>query len=82
MGFREFITSRLFRRRIEVDSQRYANIQPPANPSRRYIDRVVRRLLDSRAAWGARKKLSPCPIERIPCRPWALTFRLPGGFPE
>jgi hypothetical protein len=58
MGFREFITSRLFRRQMAEDLERYENIKPPSNPSRRYIDKLVRRLLDARTAWGARKELS------------------------
>jgi hypothetical protein len=58
MGFREFITSRLFRRQLAADLKRYKHITPPANPSRRYIDKLVRRLLDARTAWSARKELS------------------------
>lgn len=58
MGFRDFITSRLFRRRITDEWERYQNIKPPANPSRRYIDDLVQRLLDAQTAWAARKELS------------------------
>ncbi len=50
MGFREYITSRLYRRQMGEDGERYQNIKPPANPSRPYIDKLVRRLLDDRTA--------------------------------
>lgn len=57
MSFRDFIMNRLYRRWINARFERYKNIQPPANPSRRYIDKLVRRLLNHRTAWDARKEL-------------------------
>ena len=51
MGFRDFITNRLFRRKMADTLERFQNLQPPANPSRRYIDKLVRRLLDEHAAF-------------------------------
>jgi HEAT repeat protein len=72
MGFREFITSRLFRRRLAEDMQRYEKIKPPANPSRRYIDKLVRRLLDARTAWDARKELSMMGSPAVPALSAAL----------
>ena len=72
MGFREFITSRWFRRSIARDFERYQNIKPPANPSRRYIDKLVRRLLDERKAWDARKELSMIGAAAVPSLAAAL----------
>lgn len=57
MGFREFISSFRYRRRLENDFERYQNIKPPANPSRRYIDKLVGKLLSERTAWNARREL-------------------------
>lgn len=58
MGFREFISNFRFRRRLEADFERYQNIKPPANPSRRYIDKLVGRLLKENTAWNARRELT------------------------
>jgi hypothetical protein len=58
MGFREFISNFRYRRRLEAEFERYQNIKPPANPSRRYIDKLVGRLLNERTAWNARRELS------------------------
>lgn len=66
MGFREFITSRLFRRQLTDDLERYQNIKAPANPSRRYIDKLVRRLLNVRKAWDARKELEMIGAPAVP----------------
>ena len=57
MGFREFISNFRYRRRLEAEFEQYQNIKPPANPSRRYIDKLVRRLLNERTAWNARREL-------------------------
>jgi HEAT repeat protein len=72
MGFREFITSRLFRRQLADDLERYENIKPPASPSRRYIDKLVWRLLDARTAWDARKELSMIGSPAVPALAAAL----------
>jgi hypothetical protein len=72
MGFREFITSRLFRRQLADDLERHENIKPPASPSRRYIDNLVRRLLDARTAWDARKELSMIGPPAVPSLSAAL----------
>jgi Domain of unknown function (DUF4375)/HEAT repeats len=58
MGFREFISNFRYRRRIEADFERFQNISPPENPSRRYIDKLVRRLLSERTAEVAHRELS------------------------
>lgn len=57
VGFREFISNFRYRRRLEAEFERYQNIKPPANPSRRHIDKLVRRLLNERTAWNARREL-------------------------
>jgi hypothetical protein len=72
MGFREFITSQLFRRQLAEDLEQYENIKPPANPPRRYIDKLVRRLLDERTAWDARKELSMIGAPAVPSLAAAL----------
>jgi len=72
MGFREFITNRLYRRQMAEDGERYENITPPANPSRRYIDKLVKRLLDARTAWDARKELSMIGAAAVPSLAAAL----------
>ena len=58
MGFREFISNFRYRRRLAAEFERYQNIKPPANPSRRYIEKLVRRLLDERTAAHAQRELS------------------------
>jgi hypothetical protein len=75
MGFREFITSRLFRRQLAEDLERYENIKPPANPSRRYIDKLVQRLLDDRTAQDAQKELSMIGAPAVPSLTAALDDR-------
>lgn len=57
MGFREFITSRLFRQTMADEYERYENIKPPRRPSRRYIDKLVQRLLDKDETRFASKEL-------------------------
>jgi hypothetical protein len=54
------------------DLERYENIKPPANPSRRHIDKLVRRLLDGRTAWDARKELSMIGAAAVPSLAAAL----------
>lgn len=71
MWFREFITSRLFRRKLAEDWERYENIKPPANPSRRYIDKLVR-LLDDRTACAAEEELSMIGAAAVPSLAAAL----------
>lgn len=58
MSFRDFISNFRYRRRLEAKLERYQNIKPPENPSRRYIDKLVRRLLNEGTAWDARRELS------------------------
>jgi Domain of unknown function (DUF4375)/HEAT repeats len=72
MGFREFITSRLFRRRVAADMERYQNIKPPVNPSRQYLDNLVERLLDDQTAAAAQKELSMIGAAAVPSLSAAL----------
>jgi HEAT repeat protein len=58
VGFREFLTSRLSRQNLAAEFERRQKIKPPANPSRRYMNKLVQRLLDVRRAWDAQKELS------------------------
>jgi HEAT repeat protein len=58
MGFREFITSFRYRRQLQAELEWDQDIQPPVNPSRQYIDRLVGRLLDKKTAWDAHRELS------------------------
>lgn len=58
MGFRDFITNFRYRRKVQRELERYQTITPPANPSRRYIDKRVAQLLNQETAWNARKELS------------------------
>jgi hypothetical protein len=57
MSFREVISNFQYRRRLEAEVEQYENIKPPPNPSRRYIDKLVLRLLNERAACNARREL-------------------------
>jgi HEAT repeat protein len=57
VGFRDFFTNFRYRRRLEADFERYQNIKPPANLTRRYIDELVGKLLHERTAWNARREL-------------------------
>ena len=66
MSFRDFIVSRLFRRRLEDEWERRQNIKPPVNPSRRYIDKLVRRLLDEDEADCARRELEMIGAAAVP----------------
>ena len=50
MGFREFISNYRYRRRLQAALEGYQNIKPPANPSRRYIDKLVARMLNEHTA--------------------------------
>lgn len=75
MGFREFISNFRFRRRLEAQFERYRNIKPPANPSRRYIGKLVSRLLDQRTAWNARRELEMIGPAAVPSLVAALDDR-------
>lgn len=57
MSFRDFITSRLFRRKLRAEFDDFNNIRPPANPSRRYMDGLVERLLSESQARNAHREL-------------------------
>src|SRR5262245_45995061 len=57
MSFRDFITNRLFRKRLAIENLEFENIRPPANPSRKYIDKLVSRLLTDRHAEAAHREL-------------------------
>jgi HEAT repeat protein len=57
MGFRDFISSFRGRRKIIAEFERFQKIRPPANPSRRYIDELMLKLLDSSSARNAHKEL-------------------------
>jgi HEAT repeat protein len=57
MWFREFISNFRYRGRLKAEFERYQSIEPPANPSRRYIDKLVGRLLNEHTAWDARREL-------------------------
>lgn len=66
MSFSEFISNFWFRRRVESDFERYQDIKPPENPSRRYIDKLVRRLLKEDTAWEARRELDMIGAAAVP----------------
>ena len=66
MSFRDFITNRWYRKRIYASFERYQNIKPPDNPSPRYIDKLVKRLLSHRTAWDARKELEMIGAAAVP----------------
>jgi HEAT repeat protein len=72
MGFRDFINSRWYRRLIERDFERFQNIKPPAKPSRRYIDKLVKRLINERKASHALKELSMMGAAVVPSLAAAL----------
>ncbi|MDQ3329474.1 MAG: DUF4375 domain-containing protein [Planctomycetota bacterium] len=55
-----------YRRRLDAEFKRYQNIKPPAIPSRRYIDKLVGRLLDERTAWNARRELEMIGAAAVP----------------
>ena len=74
MGFREFISNFRYRRRLEADFERYQNIKAPANPSRRYIDKLVRRLLNERTASDARRELEMIGPTTVPSLVAALAL--------
>lgn len=57
MNFREFISNFRYRRRLQAEFERYQNIKPPANPSRRDIDKLISLLLNESTAWNARREL-------------------------
>lgn len=58
MGFRQFITNRLYRRQCAESLQRYLDVTPPLNPSPRYIAKLVKQLLHPVKSRYARKELS------------------------
>lgn len=66
MGFREFMSNFGYRRRVAAELERYQNIKPPANPSRRYIDKLVARLLKEHMAWDARRELEMIGAAAVP----------------
>ena len=58
MSFQQFLSNWRYRRRLSAEFERFQNIQPPKNPSRRYMDRLVRKLCRIQTAWSARKELA------------------------
>lgn len=66
MSFRDFISNWRYRRRVEREFARFQNITPPENPSRRYIDKLVRRLLDERKSPHAFKELEMIGVAAAP----------------
>lgn len=57
MGFRDFIRNRLFRERVADDLDDLASILPPVNPSRRYLDRLVKVLVSGGDIRAPRREL-------------------------
>jgi HEAT repeat protein len=57
MSFRDFITSRLFRKKLRDELDEFNRIRAPSNPSRRYIDKLVRRLLTEKHSRAAQREL-------------------------
>lgn len=72
MGFRDFITNRLFRRRMAEDFERHENLKPPSNLSREYTDKLVAQLFDAETAWDAKKELSMIGARAVPSLAAAL----------
>src|SRR4051794_13470982 len=72
MSFRDFMNSLGFRRRMARDLERYREMRPPTNPSRRYVEKLVGRLLGERSAWDARKELSMIGAAAVPVLAAAL----------
>jgi HEAT repeat protein len=66
MGFREFITNRLFRNKLQADLDDFHNMKPPANPSRRYIDKLVERLLNDTHATASHRELEMIGTAAVP----------------
>lgn len=66
MSFRDYITNPDYRRWVGNWLRRYRKIKPPAKPSRRYIDKLVARLLIVGKAWEARRELSMMGPELVP----------------
>lgn len=58
MSFQDFISMFSYRRWLYTEYDRLQNIKPPANPSRRYIDKLVTRLLRKNTADFAQRELS------------------------
>lgn len=75
MSFRDFITNRWFRRKIAADMERYENIEPPVKPSQRYINKLVRRLLNESTAKNAHRELSLMGPDVVPLLVMALRDR-------
>jgi HEAT repeat protein len=57
MSFRDFITSRLYRKKLRSELDEFNSIRAPSNPSRRYIDKLVRRLLNEKHSRAAQREL-------------------------
>lgn len=57
MSFRDFITSRLFRKRLRAELNEFNSIRAPSSPSKRYIDKLVWRLLSEKHAPAAQREL-------------------------
>jgi HEAT repeat protein len=72
MGFFDFVTNRWYRRQVESELEHYKNIKPPENPSRKYVDKLVHRLLDKNTAWNAKKELSMMGSPAVPALAAAL----------
>jgi len=84
MGFREFLSDRWYRRRIIADFERFQNLRPPANPTRRYIDKLVGRLLDRETAEFANRELGMMGASVVPSLVAILTDEryLASDWPE
>jgi len=72
MSFRDFVTNRWYRRKMGAEFERFRNLTPPVNPSRRYIERLVNQLLDSHKARTARKELTMIGAAAVPALAAAL----------
>lgn len=73
MSFRDFISCFGFRKQLYAAFERYQNIKPPVNPSRRYVDKLVARLLKEGTAWDARRELAMIGPVVVPSLLVALT---------
>jgi len=66
MSFLEFFSNFSYRQQLTNALERYQKIKPPANPSRRYIDKLVARLLDIKKAWNAHRELELIGLAAVP----------------
>lgn len=66
MSFQQFLSNWRYRRHLAAEFERFQNIQPPKNPSRRYMDRLVRKLCQQHTAWAANKELGMIGAAAVP----------------